>query len=101
LSLLRTTGWRADVERIADDLRVGLEPAREVPGVVDVRVQGAIGVVELDHPVDMAEATSAAVGRGVWLRPFRNLVYTMPPYVTPSDDVATICAGVVAAAESG
>ena len=63
-------------------------------GVVDVRVLGAIGVVELDHDVDMAAATAAAIEAGVWLRPFRNLVYTMPPYVTGDDDLAQICSAV-------
>jgi adenosylmethionine-8-amino-7-oxononanoate aminotransferase len=61
-------------------------------------VLGAIGVVQLDHEVDMAKATRAAVEHGVWLRPFRDLVYTMPPYVTGDDDLERICAAVVAAA---
>jgi adenosylmethionine-8-amino-7-oxononanoate aminotransferase len=64
-------------------------------------VLGAIGVVQLDHEVDMAAATRAAVGAGVWLRPFRDLVYTMPPYVTGDEDVARICAAVRAAAAAG
>jgi adenosylmethionine-8-amino-7-oxononanoate aminotransferase len=63
-----------------------------------VRVKGAIGVVQLDHEVDVAAATAAAVRAGVWLRPFRDLIYTMPPYVTDDDDLAAICAGVIAAA---
>jgi adenosylmethionine-8-amino-7-oxononanoate aminotransferase len=66
--------------------------------VTDVRVLGAIGVVQLSHEVDIAAATAAAVRAGVWLRPFRDLVYTMPPYVTSDDDLAAICAGVLAAA---
>jgi adenosylmethionine---8-amino-7-oxononanoate aminotransferase len=47
--------------------------------------------------VDIATATQAAVEAGVWLRPFRDLIYTMPPYVTSDADVAAICAGVLAA----
>ena len=78
--------------RIERGLRAGLAPARDAAGVADVRVQGAIGVVQLDHPVDVAAATAAAVERGVWLRPFRDLVYTMPPYVTGDEDLARICA---------
>ena len=66
--------------------------------MADVRVLGAIGVVQLDHPVDVAAATAAAVDAGVWLRPFRDLVYTMPPYVCTPDDLATITAAVCAAA---
>jgi adenosylmethionine-8-amino-7-oxononanoate aminotransferase len=78
-----------------------LAPAAELPGVADVRVLGAIGVVELDHDVDLPAATAAAVGQGVWLRPFRNLIYTMPPYVTNDDDLAQIARGVLAAVGAG
>jgi len=87
-----------DVARIERGLWEGLAPARELPGVTDVRVLGAIGVVELDRPVDLDAATAAAVAEGVWLRPFRNLVYTMPPYITDDDDLARIGRAVVAAA---
>ena len=93
--------WRGDVKRVESGLKAALAPARSLPGVSDVRVLGAIGVVQLDHPTDVAAATRAAVERGVWLRPFRDLVYTMPPYVTPDDDVAAIGAAVVAAAAAG
>ena len=99
LSVLLDTGdWVAGVDRISSRLSAGLAPAAELPGVKDVRVCGAIGVVQLDHPVDMAAATAAAVGKGVWLRPFRDLIYTMPPYIANDDDVALICQGVLAAA---
>jgi len=94
-------GWQAQVRRIETGLRAGLAPARGLPGVTDVRVLGAIGVVQLDHDVDIIAATKAAVAEGVWLRPFRDLVYTMPPYVTGDDDLARVCAGVVAAAAAG
>jgi adenosylmethionine-8-amino-7-oxononanoate aminotransferase len=60
-------------------------------------VLGAIGVVQLDHDVDVPAATAAAVGAGVWLRPFRDLIYTMPPYVTDDADVARITQGIAAA----
>jgi adenosylmethionine-8-amino-7-oxononanoate aminotransferase len=90
--------WRDDVARIERALRDGLEPARSLPGVEDVRVLGSIGVIELDRPVDMARATAAAVAHGVWLRPFRELVYTMPPYVTSDDDLARITEAMTAAA---
>ena len=93
-------GWPGEVRRIGAGLSAGLAPARGRAGVADVRVLGAIGVVQLDHEVDMAAATAAAVGQGVWLRPFRDLVYTMPPYVTGDEDLARICAGVLAAAAS-
>ena len=91
-------GWRAEVTRIQRALVAGLAPLAGRPGVADVRVLGAIGVVQFDREVDVTAATQAAVGAGVWLRPFRDLIYTMPPYVTTDDDIAAICAGVSAAA---
>ncbi|WP_425516578.1 adenosylmethionine--8-amino-7-oxononanoate transaminase [Dactylosporangium vinaceum] len=101
IELLLGGDWAGNVRRIESGLVAGLAPARAVPGVRDVRVLGAIGVVQLDHDVDMAAATRAAVELGVWLRPFRDLVYTMPPYVTDDVDLARICAGVVGAAAAG
>ena len=98
VELLLSQDWQAEVKRIEAELESGLAPARSMPGVRDVRVLGAIGVVQLDHEVDMAAATAAAVAEGVWLRPFRDLIYTMPPYVTESSDLARITAGVLAAA---
>ncbi len=97
LGLLTAGDWAADVRRLEKGLGVGLEPLRGAPGVADVRVLGAIGVVQLDRPVDVAAATAAAVGAGVWLRPFRDLIYTMPPYVTDDDDVARITRAIAAA----
>jgi adenosylmethionine-8-amino-7-oxononanoate aminotransferase len=94
-------GWQARVRRIEAKLRAGLAPASGLPGVTDVRVLGAIGVVQLDHEVDIVPATAAAVARGVWLRPFRDLVYTMPPYITDDTDVERVCAAVLAAAAAG
>jgi adenosylmethionine-8-amino-7-oxononanoate aminotransferase len=99
LDLLAGGGWREDVARIERGLRDGLAPARQLPGVADVRVLGAIGVVQLDHEVDIAAATNAAVEHGVWLRPFRDLIYTMPPYVIGDDDLVRIAHAVVAAAD--
>ena len=96
--LLLDGGWRADVARIERGLRAALAPAAALPGVADVRVLGAIGVVQLDFPVDVAAASAAAIGAGVWLRPFNTMIYTMPPYVATDDEVAAIGAAVVAAA---
>jgi adenosylmethionine-8-amino-7-oxononanoate aminotransferase len=101
IELLLSRDWRSTVGRLEAGLAAGLEPARALPGVRDVRVLGAIGVVQLDHEVDMAAATSAAVSAGVWLRPFRDLIYTMPPYVTEPADLAMITEGVLAAARRG
>jgi adenosylmethionine-8-amino-7-oxononanoate aminotransferase len=99
--LLLQGSWQTDVARIERGLTEGLEPARSVAGVRDVRVLGAIGVVQLHRPVDVVAATRAAIAQGVWLRPFRDLIYTMPPYVTGDEDVAAIAAAVVAAARAG
>jgi adenosylmethionine-8-amino-7-oxononanoate aminotransferase len=95
------TCWREQVPAIEQGLREGLGPARELPGVADVRVLGAIGVVQLDRPVDMAAATEAAVSHGVWLRPFRDLIYAMPPYVIDERDLARVCEAMLAAARAG
>ncbi len=90
-------GRRKRVAVIEDGLRVGLEPARDLPGVADVRVLGAIGVVQMRDEVDVAAVTAVAVERGVWLRPFRDLIYTMPPYVIAEEDLARVTEAVVAA----
>ncbi|MDV7086547.1 adenosylmethionine--8-amino-7-oxononanoate transaminase [Rhodococcus sp. IEGM 248] len=100
IELLLSRDWRGEVETVRRELESGLAPARELPGVRDVRVLGAIGVIELAEPVDMRAATEAAVAAGVWLRPFRNLIYAMPPYVCTSEDVRKITTGMLAAARS-
>ncbi|MGH3612950.1 MAG: adenosylmethionine--8-amino-7-oxononanoate transaminase [Pseudonocardia sp.] len=101
VQLLLDRDWRAEVRGIEAALRTGLAPARGLPGVVDVRVLGAIGVVQLDHPVDMTAATAAAVAAGVWLRPFRDLVYAMPPYICTVEDLVAITTAMCAAAAAG
>ena len=100
IELLLSRDWRGEVDAVRRELESGLAPARELPGVRDVRVLGAIGVIELAEPVDMRAATDAAVAAGVWLRPFRNLIYAMPPYVCTTEDVRKITAGMLAAARS-
>jgi adenosylmethionine-8-amino-7-oxononanoate aminotransferase len=99
LDLLGSYDVAATVARIGAELDSGLSPARELPGVRDVRTLGAVGVLELEQPVDVPRVTAAALDRGVWVRPFRNLVYTMPPYVCTTEDVATITGAMVGAVE--
>ncbi|MEV0113048.1 adenosylmethionine--8-amino-7-oxononanoate transaminase [Streptomyces sp. NPDC050844] len=99
IDLLLGQDWQTEVKRIETGLRGTLGEAAALPGVRDVRVLGAIGVVQLDHPVDMAAATRAATREGVWVRPFRDLIYTMPPFITGDDDVARIGRAVCAAAK--
>ncbi|MEU4797708.1 adenosylmethionine--8-amino-7-oxononanoate transaminase [Streptomyces sp. NPDC023327] len=101
IDLLLGQDWQSEVKRIESGLREGLAEVAEHPSVADVRVLGAIGVVQLDHAVDMRAATRAAVREGVWLRPFRDLIYTMPPFITGDDDVARIARAVCAAAREG
>jgi adenosylmethionine---8-amino-7-oxononanoate aminotransferase len=100
-SLELLDGWRERVGAIERGLRSGLQEARELPNVSDVRVLGAIGVVQLDRDVDMAAVTEAAVRAGVWLRPFRDLIYTMPPYVIDDADLAAVTEAMVKAAQAG
>lgn len=93
--------WREQVAGIEKQLQRGLTGLAEEPGVVDVRVLGAIGVVEMEREVNMAAATAAAVEQGVWLRPFGRLIYIMPPFISTADEVTLMCRGVRAAVAGG
>jgi adenosylmethionine-8-amino-7-oxononanoate aminotransferase len=97
LDLLATHDNATRIAAIASSLESGLSAARELVAVRDVRVFGAVGVVELNRPVDVAAVTRVALEYGVWVRPFRNLVYSMPPYISTNDDLATITSAIVAA----
>ncbi|MFD5000218.1 adenosylmethionine--8-amino-7-oxononanoate transaminase [Streptomyces buecherae] len=103
IDLLLSGDWQTGVKRVEAGLREGLAEAAELPGVASVRVLGAIGVIQLERPLDearMAAASRAAIRGGVWLRPFRDLIYTMPPYVTDDADLARITAAMLAAAHA-
>ena len=95
VELLLDQDWRAKIAEIEAGLTAGLEPARTLPGVTDVRVCGAIGVIECDRPVDLAIATPAALDHSVWLRPFRNLVYAMPPFICTPEEIAQVTSAMV------
>ena len=97
LDLLTGQDWQREVTRIEAGLSARLAPAADVPGVKEVRVLGAVGVVQLAGPVDVITVTEVALNHGVWVRPFRDLVYTMPPYVCTDDDVAAIGRAITAA----
>lgn len=97
LDLLARRDTAAEVARLEAGLRDGLASATTLDAVADVRTLGAVGVVQLREPVRVPEVTAAAIARGVWVRPFRDLVYTMPPYVTSDADLATLTAGLVGA----
>ena len=99
IDLLLSQDWAGRIAAISAGLSAGLEPAAGLPGVKDVRVLGAVGVVQLGGPVDMKRMTDAVLRRGVWVRPFRDLVYTMPPYVCTDEEIATIAAAITGAVE--
>ena len=90
LDLFETGAWKADVARIEAGLRAGLEPCRGVPGVVDVRVMGAIGVVEFAHAVPVGGLCGRFAEDGCWIRPMGKVVYLTPPLVMSDEDLAIL-----------
>ncbi|HEU4582772.1 MAG TPA: adenosylmethionine--8-amino-7-oxononanoate transaminase [Polyangiaceae bacterium] len=96
LAALDRFDWRARVAEIEAQLQRELEPCRAHPRVRDVRVLGAIGVLELHEPIDLGELVPRLVDRGVWLRPFGKLLYTMPPYVISAAELSQVTAAMAA-----
>ena len=94
LTLLESYDWAARVFAIEAQLKQELAPCRDLPAVKDVRVLGAIGVVELHNPVDLAAVQPEFVSQGVWLRPFGRLIYTMPPYIIEPQPLMQITAAI-------
>ncbi|MGL5266682.1 MAG: aminotransferase class III-fold pyridoxal phosphate-dependent enzyme, partial [Plesiomonas shigelloides] len=101
LTLLTSGSWQADVQRIEAVLKADLQPLSTHPAVADVRVLGAIGVVEMRQPVNMARLQAEFVRLGVWIRPFGRLIYVMPPYMSPTEDVHRLTAAIHAVIEQG
>jgi adenosylmethionine-8-amino-7-oxononanoate aminotransferase len=97
LDLLADGHWPGQLATLETGLRSGLAELVAAPGVRDVRVLGGVGVVQTEGPVDVAAITAVALAHGVWLRPFRDLIYTMPPYTCTVDEVATIATAIRAA----
>ena len=98
--LLLDQPWAREIARIERALITGLEATRLCVGVRDVRVLGAIGVIETESPLVMHDAQRVALEHGVWLRPFGRLLYTMPPYISTDADIAQICNAMSAVAGS-
>jgi len=97
LELLQRNDVRAQVADLEAGLQTGLAPARELSSVRDVRVLGGIGVIQLREPVRGGELAAYAIEQGVWVRPFRDLVYTMPPYVMTREDLELVTRTLVGA----
>ena len=87
IDLLLSGDWKRNIQRIEAKLISGLAPCKDLTGVVDVRILGAIGVVELKNPVELASIQRLFVDKGVWVRPFGCLVYIMPPYIITDEDL--------------
>ena len=100
LELLAAHDLPDRIRAIEAGLTAGLAPARGIPGVDDVRTIGAVGVIQLDRPVDIPAATHAALEHGVWIRPFRDLIYAMPPFITSPSEVDQITTAMLAAAKA-
>ncbi len=96
LDLLLESDWSSDVRRLESGLKAHLAAAGDLGTVAEVRILGAIGVIEMQRPVNMAALQPALVDAGVWLRPFGPLVYTMPPYITSDAQLQTLCTRAVA-----
>ena len=100
INLLLQTEWQKRIKKIEQQLRQELEPARNLKRVADVRVLGAIGVVEMKQPVNMAALQQFFVDRGVWIRPFGRLVYLMPPYIISRKELNTLTSVLIDAVEN-
>ena len=100
LALLEDGHWQQQVKALEELLLEGLKPLRDCELVADVRVLGAIGVVETLHPVDMAALQAFFVEQGVWIRPFGKLIYLMPPYVISPEQLDKLIQAVACAVQN-
>jgi adenosylmethionine-8-amino-7-oxononanoate aminotransferase len=94
IGLLLNSSWQENIYRIEKSLKSGLLHLSALDAVKDVRVLGAIGVVEMQEPVNMQEIQEAFVNAGIWMRPFGCLVYTMPPYIISDDELGQLTSSI-------
>ena len=99
LDLLSNTPWQQCVKTIEQQLNTELAPAQKLENVEDVRVIGAIGVIQMQQQIDPSLAQSLCKELGVWLRPFGNNIYCMPPFITSKDQLSHITAAMVKLAQ--
>lgn len=99
IKLLLQSSWQEKIQSIEQQLRQELEPARHLDSVADVRVLGAVGVLEMRQPVDVAALQQFFTEQGVWLRPFGSLMYLMPPYIISKADLTQLTSAAVRAAQ--
>ena len=100
LRLLLQTRWQERIQEIQKNFEDNLLECRAAKGVKDARTLGGIGVIEMLDPVDVASAQRFFVKKGVWIRPFGNLVYVMPPYVITDEDLCVLCSAMCDFAET-
>ncbi len=90
IALLHSWPWQEKIKTMEEQMKAELSPCEEYQGVADVRVLGAIAVVELDSAIDLKRITPEFVNQGVWIRPFGKLIYIMPPYIINKEDLSML-----------
>ncbi|MDW7771493.1 MAG: adenosylmethionine--8-amino-7-oxononanoate transaminase [Desulfobulbaceae bacterium] len=98
-NLLIGSSWKEQVRNMEEQMKSELAPALQSANVLDVRVLGGIGVIEMNRPVNVAEIQKYFIEQGVWIRPFANLIYIMPPFIIEPGDLGRLTRAMVRAAK--